>query len=64
MLHMFPIREEVTTNGLINTPQQLSALSHVTFCFPTVRANVFATSGKWYYEVELLTDGIIQIGIC
>jgi len=32
--------------------------------YASVRANVAVFSGKYYYEVRLLTSGIMQIGWC
>lgn len=32
--------------------------------FSSIRANVAVFSGKWYYEVRLLTSGLMQLGWC
>lgn len=32
--------------------------------FESLRANVKVKSGKWYYEVKLITNGLFQIGWC
>lgn len=32
--------------------------------FTSLRANVAVFSGKYYYEVSLLTSGLMQIGWC
>lgn len=30
--------------------------------FPSIRANIAVTEGRWYYEVELRTDELMQVG--
>lgn len=32
--------------------------------FASIRANTAVFSGKYYYEVKLLTGGLMQIGWC
>lgn len=32
--------------------------------FESVRCNVKVKSGKWYYEIKLITNGLFQIGWC
>uniref|UniRef100_A0A6B2L4A3 B30.2/SPRY domain-containing protein n=1 Tax=Arcella intermedia TaxID=1963864 RepID=A0A6B2L4A3_9EUKA len=44
------------------TPDGLRCKSRLTSYFMTVRANKFMSQGKWYFEITLLTAGLMQIG--
>ena len=53
-----PLGGEVAIEGF-----RVRAVSH----FPTVRLkgiSLCSGEGRWYYEVVLLTDGLMQIGWC
>ncbi|CAD7092671.1 unnamed protein product [Hermetia illucens] len=41
---------------------KLCVQSHATFC--TIKANVAVYNGKWMYEVQLRSKGVMQIGWC
>eukprot|EP00029_Vermamoeba_vermiformis_P012375 TRINITY_DN718_c0_g1_i2.p1 TRINITY_DN718_c0_g1~~TRINITY_DN718_c0_g1_i2.p1 ORF type:complete len:881 (+),score=91.65 TRINITY_DN718_c0_g1_i2:685-3327(+) len=55
------LSDELKTKAIKISPDKLSARLDIE-TFETIAANVAVTKGKWYYEVKLYTDGIMQIG--
>jgi GTPase SAR1 family protein len=55
------LSDEYKTKAIKISHDRLSARLDIA-TFETVAANVSVTKGKWYYEVKLYTDGIMQIG--
>eukprot|EP00029_Vermamoeba_vermiformis_P012376 TRINITY_DN718_c0_g1_i3.p1 TRINITY_DN718_c0_g1~~TRINITY_DN718_c0_g1_i3.p1 ORF type:complete len:1114 (+),score=264.17 TRINITY_DN718_c0_g1_i3:486-3344(+) len=55
------LSDEFKTKAIKISHDKLSARLDIE-AFETVAANVSVTKGKWYYEVKLYTDGIMQIG--
>eukprot|EP01124_Arcella_intermedia_P007700 TRINITY_DN14765_c0_g1_i1.p1 TRINITY_DN14765_c0_g1~~TRINITY_DN14765_c0_g1_i1.p1 ORF type:complete len:586 (-),score=149.20 TRINITY_DN14765_c0_g1_i1:373-2103(-) len=44
------------------TPNGLQCKAQLNTVMMTITANKFVSSGKWYFEIELLSTGLLQIG--
>lgn len=56
------LRDKAVGGLSFGGPGGLMVESGVEFC--SVRADVGVSDGRWYYEVDLLTSGIMQLGWC
>ena len=48
--------------GINVSPDGTSVKPDFNCYFGSVFGDTVVTSGKWYYEVEMITDGLFQIG--